>query len=199
MFFFSFLSHIQVACTNWKRMLMLMTGQSNDIDPLQIPANQAHQPGRFLKFNSLTSEQQQNVLTEYTRFIIARHPFERLLSAYRNKLEGDMPSARYFQSRKFFWDFHRTQHFWLSQCSIHFFFLLGIGKQIIRSFRPNAATDSLNRGHDVTFLEFIQYLLTPELSMNYQANNSFNEHWEPIHKLCHPCAIKYNVIGELNQ
>lgn len=80
---------------------MLMTGQSNEADPLQIPASQAHQPGRFLKFSALSLEQQQNVLAEYTRFIIVRHPFERLLSAYRNKLEGDMPSARYFQSRKF--------------------------------------------------------------------------------------------------
>ncbi|KAI8440284.1 hypothetical protein MSG28_001640, partial [Choristoneura fumiferana] len=122
----------KVACTNWKRVLMILAGKWNNTDVLSIPGNIAHAPGMFRNLSSVSKEERDFMLDNYHKMIIVRNPFERLLSAYRNKLEGVTPSAKYFQNR--------------------------VGRRIIKAYRSNPSAESLEHGNDVTFKEFILFL-----------------------------------------
>lgn len=76
---------------------MILAGKWNNTDVLSIPASLAHSPGMFRNLSSVAKPERDYMLENFNKMIIARNPFERLLSAYRNKLEGETQSARYFQ------------------------------------------------------------------------------------------------------
>lgn len=76
---------------------MIIAGKWNDTDVLSIPGHLAHAPGLFKNLSTITKEERDYMLENYHKIIFVRNPFERLLSAFRNKLEGDTPSAKYFQ------------------------------------------------------------------------------------------------------
>jgi len=46
-------------------------------------------------------------------------------------------------------------------------------------------------GHDVTFKEFVQYVLETAR----RGYEHIDHHWRPQYNLCHPCHIKYDFIG----
>lgn len=87
----------KVACTNWKRVLMVLTGRSNASNLVDISATLAHDVNSTLSLPELSETEAQYCLNNYINFLMVRHPFERLLSAYRNKFESSHPSAKYFQ------------------------------------------------------------------------------------------------------
>ncbi|XP_061707641.1 carbohydrate sulfotransferase 11 [Cydia pomonella] len=157
----------KVACTNWKRVLMILAGKWNNTNVLSIPGSLAHSPGMFRNLSSVSKQDRDYMLESYHKMIIVRNPFERLLSAYRNKLEGDTPSAKYFQDR--------------------------VGRRIIRTYRQNPSNESLELGNDVTFKEFALFLTNRSEELADVVNN---EHWQPITSLCHPCLIKYTLVGK---
>nr|XP_036879902.1 carbohydrate sulfotransferase 13 [Manis javanica] len=66
------------------------------------------------------------------------------------------------------------------------------GTRIVRRLRPRPHPDALARGHDVRFAEFLSYLLDPRT----RREEPFNEHWERAHALCHPCRLRYDVVGK---
>lgn len=76
---------------------MILAGKWNNTDVLSITASIAHTPGMFRNMSTVSRPERDYMLENYHKMIIVRNPFERLLSAFRNKLEGDAPSAKYFQ------------------------------------------------------------------------------------------------------
>lgn len=87
-----------MACTNWKRVLMVLTHRSNATNLSEISASLAHANGTLTRLTEVPANDAKEMLYKFTSFLMVRHPFERLLSAYRNKLEDNQgASARYFQ------------------------------------------------------------------------------------------------------
>ncbi|RXG68346.1 Carbohydrate sulfotransferase 11 [Armadillidium vulgare] len=114
------------------------------------------------------------------KFFIVRHPFERLLSAYRDKLEKVV-----FQSPQR----HETE-----------FYYEKYGKRIVEKYRTKNPTSEAQSGSvgevgkslgiEPTFREFVTYLA--DLDLSRQAE----EHWIPYYLYCTPCFIDYDIIAK---
>ena len=105
-------------------------------------------------------------LDNYYKYVFIRNPMERLLSAYRDKLEHPLIINNKFEE---------------------------IYKQkILRTFRLKEYNHWLKNGQKETiyptFPEYVQYLNTMNLKKT-------NDHFKPVIHLCHPCAINYNFYG----
>ncbi|XP_061744010.1 carbohydrate sulfotransferase 14-like [Nerophis ophidion] len=108
---------------------------------------------------SMKPEEIRYRLKHYFKFMFVRDPMDRLLSAYRNKF-GEMESYQ----KKY-------------------------GVEIIKRYRKGRPLDnSPITGDDVTFAEFVRYLLDEDAE-------HMNEHWMPMYNLCQPCALNYDFIG----
>ena len=62
------------------------------------------------------------------------------------------------------------------------------GKKIISKYRKNPSRNSLLRGNDVTFQEFIQFVTDTDMEMD--------GHWRPQHLLSFPCYVNYTYIAK---
>lgn len=144
----------KVACSNWKRVLKVLSGALENVD---VNIKMDHRSD-LVFLSSLKPEEIRYRLKHYFKFMFVREPMERLLSAYRNKF-GEIESYQ----KKY-------------------------GVEIIKRYRKGRAKDAAITGDDVTFAEFVRYLLDEDVER-------MNEHWMPIYNLCQPCAVSYDFIG----
>jgi chondroitin 4-sulfotransferase 11 len=121
-------------------------------------------------------------LNTSTSFIIVRHPFERLLSAYRDKLQYALPHT-----------FHQK-----------------LGNMIVRKFRKAVSYERLDNTHHPlmhnahsylqskakkvgtrwpTFSEFVEFLL-----FETAHGSDLDMHWIPMHAFCTCCQVRFDLI-----
>ncbi|ELU10141.1 hypothetical protein CAPTEDRAFT_93169, partial [Capitella teleta] len=157
----------KAACSSWKVALAQLTGKFNRSDHRQtlyvhddafMASIGLHQ---LRSFSRMSIEE---IIKSYRKFIVVRHPFERLVSAFVDKFE------KYNK-----W----TQHF-------HHKF----GRQIMHKYRQNATKLDLETGRNVTFQEFVRLITDSEVERGFR----INEHWESFQNLCLPCAIPYDFV-----
>ncbi|KAL8561072.1 hypothetical protein ACOMHN_031016 [Nucella lapillus] len=103
-------------------------------------------------------------LRDAGKVMFTRDPYTKLLSGYMDKL---------FAPNPYFW-----HH---------------VGKYIVRTFRPKASALSLRCGHDVTFPEFIRYVIENES----HGSKARDTHFVPSYDQCKPCDFDYDVIGKM--
>ncbi|XP_077992531.1 carbohydrate sulfotransferase 11-like [Glandiceps talaboti] len=151
----------KAAEANWKRVILVLENIANTTEELQH-FQVLGKDGELYQTVNMTNNDQ---FLNYTRFIFVRHPFKRILSAYRNKFE--LPDE---------WGVKYQRNF---------------GTKIIKQYRWNATQHSLETGDDVTFPEFIQYILD-----RTDAPERFNMHWRPQYLNCDVCNQHFDIIGK---
>ncbi|XP_066966298.1 carbohydrate sulfotransferase 11-like [Macrobrachium rosenbergii] len=124
----------KVACTNWKRLWMILTGLTTIKDPVLIPydlPHKIHERMMLIKQPISISTLQEKLLT-YSKIIVVRNPYERLISAFKDKFEG---TGKAYYKRNY-------------------------AHHIMKTYRKNANTSEIPvSGDGLTFSEFVTYII----------------------------------------
>ena len=103
-----------------------------------------------------------SVMQNADKFMFVRDPYSRILSGYVDKLY--CPNTLYWKVT---------------------------GRYVVSDIRENGDALSLRCGHDVTFQEFVKYIIKSE-----SVGKHTDRHFTPAFEHCRPCQIPYDFIGK---
>ncbi|XP_037335452.2 carbohydrate sulfotransferase 12-like [Pungitius pungitius] len=127
----------KVACTNWKKVFLVLKQGQPYQDPMSIPSEVVHNKNKYTFLKGFPRPEVKAKLKRYTKFLYVRDPFVRLISAYRDKFQKENQV------------FYRLY-----------------GQKILRTYanQSNPAKtvhEAFASGMHISFYNFIQYLLDP--------------------------------------
>ena len=132
----------------------------------------------------------------YTKFMIARHPFSRLFSAYKDKFVettayGDRIADKiihinYFSNMSKELVVQMRQELKRGGNNL----TNGLSDNIIKQLRRLSA---LKGNFKITFLEFLNFIVSQKDPNGFQMND---DHFNTANIVCNPCAIRYDIIAK---
>ncbi|XP_070546303.1 carbohydrate sulfotransferase 14-like [Ptychodera flava] len=117
----------KVGSTSWMRVICVLTGRVKSVE--ELLKHKVHIDVH--KVPALKRDEKYHY-PSYFSFMFVRHPFARLLSAYRSKFENVAASNLYLKKKRI---------------------------EIIKRYRKNPTNHSLEAGDDVTWEEFVQSVI----------------------------------------
>lgn len=158
----------KVGNTQWKKVLIVLNGAFPSVE--EIPENivHDHEKNGLPRLSSLTPQEITHRLSSYFKFLIVRDPFERLISAFKDKFVNNPRFEPWYKH--------------------------DIAPVIIRKYRKNhRESDGASGLH---FEDFVRYL--GDVEGRRRMDRQFGEHvihWVTYAELCAPCEIHYDVVG----
>ncbi|KAK6180865.1 hypothetical protein SNE40_008841 [Patella caerulea] len=154
-----------VAQNDWRKILVFLSGAAKVKSHLDISVSDVHSKysKQLKRLSDFSAPERKKRIDKYYKISFVRDPLERLYSSYDNKFKAKWST----------------------------YFHLSFGKKIIQKYRKKPSKASLQKGNDVTFREFVQYVIDADDNEEH-----LNEHWEQFYKQCHPCLIPYDFVGK---
>ncbi|CAK8677548.1 unnamed protein product [Clavelina lepadiformis] len=190
----------KVASTTWQILLLRLGGfQENITKELRKKWDYSKIPNK--QFNQLQNQTEALFrMTNYTTFFLTRHPFERLVSAYFDKL-SNRSSYQYYKNEV-------GKQIAKSQANEH---LHGLHSRInpltisrvdlekredfnnltIQQQREVIEYIRVMKSGEISFPQFVKFLVQQKLKNRV---GDMDIHWRPQVQLCKPCAFNYNFI-----
>ncbi|KAI6658185.1 Carbohydrate sulfotransferase 12-like [Oopsacas minuta] len=182
---------LKVSSRTWIHLLRELEGMKEESFPYQKTFRRIS-----MDFNYQNPKLNAQRYQTYTKFLIARNPFQRLLSGYTDQF-----ITRYRLGKPYFYEVITINY--LSNLTKEYITQLrnelkkgeerltqGLDSSIIQQIRR------LNAGYGkskITFLEFLNFVI---YSFRNKGFYGLNDHWKPISHFCDPCAIKYDIIAK---
>lgn len=164
--------------TTWVKNLLLASGSGVKKMSLHLQLRQLYPP-------PASAAEQERILKNSIRMIVVRHPFERLLSAYRDKMlrVKGASDPYYIMQQKVAREYGDTDTRPVPYTAA----------ELKKASKGRHSSTGLVHPSFTQFLKKVR----DDMRNLWKRNDHVNNHWQPFWVACKPCDLDYDVIAHV--